>query len=247
MKQPLSLNAAIQRAASLIKDSSHIVAFTGAGISTDSGIPDLSGTDQILSQDDNFDGNVFTLLNSKFAVRNPKEFYRLYRKTFFQPSARPNIAHHFLKHLEEIGKLGGIATMNIDWLHQMSGSKTVYEYWGDMRMNHCIGCHHSYDWNVVRDQPVPYCPICGQLILPDFVLRGLGTYANEILGGRKLIDNADLLIIIGTKRQPDSFPERTPKIVVNAEASTGQEQNTLWLGGTAKNAFLKLAHVYASL
>lgn len=244
-KQILTLDTAVQNAVSLIRNSSHIVAFTGAGISTDSGIPDLSGIDQILSEDSHFHGNVFSLLNSQFATRNPKEFYRLYRKTFFHPEARPNVAHQFLEFLESINKLDGIATMNIDWLHQMAGNKTVYEYWGDMRKNHCIGCQKSYDWMIVRGNSVPHCPDCGQLILPDFVLRNLGTYRDEVFGGQRLIENADLLIIVGTKRSSRSFPSNVPKIIVNEEVSTSQRNGILWIGKNARVVFSRISESYS--
>lgn len=239
-KNDLPLAAAIQKATRLIDNSSHIVAFTGAGISTDSGIPDLAGIAKILDNDQKFDGGIFGMLNSAFATQNPKDFYRLYRKTFFHPQARPNTSHRFLTYLEKIGKLDGVATMNIDYLHQLAGSQTVYEYWGDMRKNHCINCHQSFDWEIIKDQRLPHCPICGHLIVPDFVMRNLATYSNEVTAGQKLISQADLLIIAGTQRHPDSFNLKVPQIDINVQSITSEMGHTLWLGGNAQQMFSKL-------
>lgn len=235
--QPLTLSQAISQATNMIRDTSHIVAFTGAGISTDSGIPDLTGIDHILSDDQKFHGDVFRMLNSRFASQNPREFYRLYRKTFFHPEAIPNSAHRFLAKLEHQGKLSGIATMNIDWLHQMAGSKTVFEYWGDMRQNHCIGCRRSYDWNLAKDQLVPHCPICGFPIIPDFVMKSLATDHQEVHAGQALIAQASLLIIVGTNRSADSFPSQIPKIIVNESLTNQFQYHQLLIGGRANQIF----------
>lgn len=235
--QPLTLSHAINQAANMISGTSHIVAFTGAGISTDSGIPDLAGIDHILSDDRQFHGGVFGMLNSQFASQDPREFYRLYRKTFFHPEAVPNPAHRFLAELEQRGQLSGIATMNIDWLHQMAGSKTVFEYWGDMRLNHCIGCHRTYDWSLAKDQIIPHCPICGSPVIPDFVLKNLATDHRAVHAGQALIAQASWLIIVGTNRSAGSFPSRIPKIIIN-EALTNQFQNhQLIIGGRASQIF----------
>ena len=227
----------LEQVISWINKAKRIVAFTGAGASTDSGIPDLMEIDKILHSDNKFKGGVFDFLDSNFAEKNPREFYRLYHKTFFHPEAKPNNTHKFIAKLEKKGKLLGIATMNIDYLHQMSGSKTVYEYWGDMRKNHCIGCNRSYDWNLVKQTLVPICSKCGQVIIPDFVLRNLAAYPNEINKGRQLIAKADLLIIVGTKRNSSSFLKNIPKIVVNKELKSESKDNLINVSGDANGIF----------
>ncbi|MFD1125014.1 NAD-dependent deacetylase [Lentilactobacillus raoultii] len=230
----------IDAAAHLISKSSHIVAFTGAGISTESRIPDLLGISRILGADRHFDGDVFGMLDSRFAESRPEEFYRLYRKTFFQPKAKPNFAHKFLAWLESQGKLAGIVTMNIDYLHQLAGSKTVFEYWGDMRKNHCSYCHRPYDWDIIKEQSVPLCPVCGHVIIPDFVMRNLATYQDEISGGRALLAQADLLLIIGTRRSSNSFTSGIPKIVINDEISDQIQNQTLKIHGKSTVIFKEL-------
>ncbi|MFT8909644.1 MAG: Sir2 family NAD-dependent protein deacetylase [Lentilactobacillus diolivorans] len=226
--------------AELLSRSTNAVAFTGAGISTESGIPDFSEISRILNADRQFNAGVFGMLNSGFAETSPVTFYRLYRKTFFQPKAQPNFAHTFLANLESQGKLNGIATMNIDYLHQLAGSKNVFEYWGDMRKNHCIGCHRAYDWDIIKTHSVPYCPECGHLIVPDFVMRNLATYRREVSGGQNLLRHADLLFVIGTQRSSESFSYNIPKIVVNDEVSNGIENQTVSIHGKAAEIFRQL-------
>lgn len=236
----LTPDNAIEKAGNLISHSKRIVAFTGAGISTDSGIPDLSGIDRILKDDPYFTGDVFNLLSSSFATHHPEEFYRLYRKTFFQPNAQPNEAHHFLASLEQTGKLVGIATMNIDWLHQLAGSQTVFEYWGDMHKNHCVYCQRSFDWQIIKEMVLPKCPSCGHVIIPDFVMRNLATYQDAVAAGQALIAQADLLLIIGTKRSPNQFPQKTPKIIINEYPVLSGGNNFLEVNGRASVVFSKI-------
>jgi NAD-dependent deacetylase len=190
--------------------------------------------------DESFNGGVFGLLDSRFAETNPVEFYRLYRKTFFQPNAKPNFAHKFLAYLESQRKLIGIATMNIDYLHQQAGNKTVYEYWGDMRKNHCIYCHRPYDWDIVKEQRIPRCPVCQHVIVPDFVMRNLATYQKEVNGGQNLLARADLLLIVGTRRSPNSFSSKIPKIVINDEIDNNLRDQTIYINGKATTIFREL-------
>ena len=170
----------LQQAATLIRQHHQIVAFTGAGISTESGIPDLDGIDQILHKSHKFAGDVFRFLDPTEAIADPHTFYQLYRQTFCQPKARPNKAHEALVKLEQAKKLLGVVTMNVDYLHQKAGTRNLAEYWGDVRRNHCTICHRPCDWQKTSTSAVPTCPNCGGLILPDFVLRHLATYPDEI-------------------------------------------------------------------
>ncbi|WP_415649791.1 SIR2 family NAD-dependent protein deacylase [Schleiferilactobacillus perolens] len=229
----MKMNKAITAAQSLIRSAQRIVAFTGAGISTNSGIPDLAGIERILQDDPNFHQNPYTMLDPEFAEQNPALFYHLYRETFFHPQAIPNIAHQYLAKLEQDGKLAAVVTMNIDGLHQLAGNQHVVEYWGDMHRNHCTQCHHSYDWQPTTEQSVPRCPACGGLILPDFVLRRLATYGDAVQSGEKMLRDADLIIIIGTQRRANSFPSNIPKIVINQQHQTVSNRSSVMLTGNA--------------
>lgn len=231
----------LEAARQVLADARRIVAFTGAGISTDSGIPDLAGIERILRAEPDFHGGGFTMLDPDFAQREPAVFYHLYRQTFFHPQAQPNAAHRFLAQLARQGLLAGIVTMNIDGLHQRAGSQHVIEYWGDMRLNRCVQCQRCYDWDLAVHQPVPHCPICGGLVLPDFVLRRLAAYSDAEWAGEHLLQSADVILIIGTQRQAASFPDGTPKIVVNQRAQPVRGRDTVMLTGNAAEICRQLA------
>jgi NAD-dependent SIR2 family protein deacetylase len=232
----MSQKQRLQQAAALIRQHHRIVAFTGAGISTESGIPDLDGIDQILKRTHKFAGNVFRFLDPKEAIADPHAFYQMYRQTFCQPQARPNNAHKALVQLEQAKKLLGVVTMNVDYLHQKAGTHNIAEYWGDVRRNHCTICHRPSDWQKTPTAALPICPNCGGLILPDFVLRHLATYPDEIRHGQQMLAQADLLLIIGTRQSASGFRLGCPKIVINASRVSMEnlaEPNTVYLSGKA--------------
>lgn len=235
----------ISKMLELIAESHRIVAFTGAGVSTDSGIPDVDGILSILNRDSDYHGDAYNLVSQRFARSEPATFYRIYRKTFFHPDARPNSCHHFLVDLEKAGKLAGVVTMNIDYLHQKAGSRQVCEYWGDMRKNRCVNCNRLYDWSLLENQNIPKCRICGGLIIPDFVYRDLRTYPNEVANGEKMIESADLLLILGTRRQAGSFPSAIKKIVVSESASP--EDGVLTINQNINDLFIDLSEKYHAL
>lgn len=224
----------------LINEHNSITAFTGAGISTDSGIPDLAEISNILQKETGYSGGVFGMLNRNFAMNYPELFYRLYRKTFFHPHARPNVCHNFLASLEQKGKLKGIATMNIDCLHQKAGSKTVYEFWGNMRRNRCALCEQEYDWDMAQNQDIPVCPICGGIILPDFVFRNLSTYPEQTSSGNKMLSQADLIIIAGTRQNWRSASIDVPQVIVNLQQPDTINKNTFYIQGNISSVFADL-------
>lgn len=201
----MSASRFVDELAGLIAASHRIVAFTGAGASTGSGVPDLAGTNQILRADRGFSGSVFSLLDPGMAQRNPSEFYRLYRRTFFQPQAVPNATHRVLAELERLGRLIGVVTMNVDFLHQEAGQRTVAEYWGDVRDNRCASCGARCDWRRLVHEEVPRCQSCGGVMLPDFVLRSLAPYPDQMRRGRQMLANGDLALVVGTRQIPEGL------------------------------------------
>lgn len=151
-----------------VEESSSIVFFGGAGVSTESGIPDFRSVDGLYHQEWKYPPE--TIISHSFFVREPEEFYRFYRKKLLCPEAKPNAAHRKLAELEATGKLNAVVTQNIDGLHQMAGSKRVYELHGSVHRNYCQKCGKFYDMEyMLHSEGVPRCE-CGGIIKPDVVL-----------------------------------------------------------------------------
>lgn len=179
-----------------VSESKRIVAFTGAGVSTESGIPDFRGVDGLYSQ--KFDYPPETIISHSFYERRPEYFFRFYREKMLPLGFEPNITHQALARWEEEGKLSAVVTQNIDGLHQKAGSKRVYELHGSIHRNYCTRCRRFYPAEFIRDcGGVPRCD-CGGVIKPDVVLYEEGLDQNCIMGAVGAIANADLLIVAGT-------------------------------------------------
>ena len=180
-----------------LDESSNIVFFGGAGVSTESHIPDFRSTDGLYNQQ--YDYPPETILSHSFYMRKPEEFYRFYRNKMLFPNAEPNRAHKALAKLEKMGKLKAVVTQNIDGLHQAAGSKTVYELHGSVLRNYCTKCHNFYDADfILAAKGIPLCPKCHGVIKPDVVLYEEGLDEDVITGAIQAISEADTLIIGGT-------------------------------------------------
>ena len=179
----------------LINGSNNIVFFGGAGVSTESGIPDFRSTDGLYHQE--YDYPPETILSHSFFMRNPEEFYRFYKNKMLCLDAKPNMAHKKLAELEKAGKLKAVITQNIDGLHQAAGSKEVLELHGSVHRNYCMKCGKSYDAEyMLHAEGVPTCS-CGGRIKPDVVLYEENEFPGErrgkgILRGRtgKSLENS---------------------------------------------------------
>ena len=180
-----------------VDESRRIVFFGGAGVSTESGIPDFRSVDGLYNQQYAYPPE--TILSHTFFERNPEEFYRFYHNKMLFPDAQPNAAHRKLAELETAGKLTAVVTQNIDSLHQAAGSVRVYELHGSVHRNHCMKCGQFYDLAFVMEaKGVPRCPVCGGLIKPDVVLYEEPLDQSTMMGALRAIQEADLLIIGGT-------------------------------------------------
>ena len=180
----------------IIDSSKYIVFFGGAGVSTESGIPDFRSVDGLYNQQ--YDYPPETIISHSFYERNTEEFYRFYKDRMLFLQAEPNAAHRKLSELEEAGKLKAVVTQNIDGLHQMAGSKNVYELHGSVHRNICKKCRKVYDAAYVKNyKGVPRCE-CGGPIKPDVVLYEEGLDDDIISGAIRHISKADTLIIGGT-------------------------------------------------
>lgn len=179
-----------------IDGSSNIVFFGGAGVSTESGIPDFRSVDGLYNQQYKYPPE--TIISHSFYVRYPEEFFRFYKDRMLFTDARPNAAHKALAHLEGQGKLKAVITQNIDGLHQMAGSREVLELHGSVHRNYCTRCGEFYDLDyVVKCDGVPHCS-CGGVIKPDVVLYEEGLDNRTLQKAVTYIRNADVLIIGGT-------------------------------------------------
>ncbi len=178
--------------------SNNIVFFGGAGVSTESGIPDFRSVDGLYNQ--KWDYPPETILSRTFFDRNKKEFFRFYREKILIDGIKPNKAHIALARMEDAGKLSAIVTQNIDGLHQMAGSRRVYELHGSTLRNYCMGCHKSFnvDYMNSKDNDYPVCDECGNYVKPDVVLYEEGLDDDCINGAVNAISKADMLIIGGT-------------------------------------------------
>lgn len=179
-----------------LDESSNIVFFGGAGVSTGSHIPDFRSTDGLYNQQ--YDYPPETILSHSFYMRKPEEFYRFYRNKMLFPNAEPNRAHKALAKLEKMGKLKAVVTQNIDGLHQKAGSREVLELHGSVLRNYCTRCGKFYGLDAILNSTgVPKCT-CGGTIKPDVVLYEEGLDQETIEKSVKYIANADVLIIGGT-------------------------------------------------
>ena len=180
----------------IVDQSDNIVFFGGAGVSTESGIPDFRSTGGLYHQEWKYPPE--TILSHTFFRQNPEEFYRFYRAKMLAPHAKPNAAHKKLAQWEKEGKLKAVITQNIDGLHQMAGSKVVYELHGSVMRNYCEKCGRFYDFEYVKNsEGVPHCE-CGGDIKPDVVLYEEGLDEEIVEKAIKAIEEADVLIIGGT-------------------------------------------------
>lgn len=177
-------------------ESSYIVFFGGAGVSTESGIPDFRSADGLYNQ--HYSVPPETILSHTYFLKHTDEFYRFYREKMLCPEVLPNKAHYALANMERNGKLKAVITQNIDGLHQLAGSKAVYELHGSVHRNFCMKCgkFHSFD-EVFKSDGVPHCE-CGGTIKPDVVLYEEALNETTINESVNHIINADMLIVAGT-------------------------------------------------
>lgn len=180
----------------MVDESGRIVFFGGAGVSTESGIPDFRGVDGLYRQKYRYPPE--TILSHTFFMTHKEEFYDFYRDKMLAPNAMPNAAHRKLAELEQAGKLTAVVTQNIDGLHQKAGSKNVFELHGSVLRNTCMHCGKQYGADFIRDSKgVPTCS-CGGVVKPDVVLYEEGLNQQTVAGAVEAIACADMLIVGGT-------------------------------------------------
>lgn len=247
-------NRNIEKLIKFINESDNIVFFGGAGVSTESGIPDFRSKDGLYNQKDvRFEQ--FTpeyLLSKECLNHNPRVFFEFYRQKMDTREYEPNMAHKFLKTLEDLGKLKGIVTQNIDGLHQKAGSTHVYEIHGTTSKNYCCKCNKTYDVNYIFDDNnirngIPRCE-CRGIVRPDVTLYGEKLPINIVDMAIDRIKNADMLIIAGTSltvypaaMYVNEFRGEHIVIINRDEISfTLDEENDLFIQGSVGEIFAKV-------
>lgn len=211
-----------------MQKSGNIVFFGGAGVSTESGIPDFRSVDGLYHQE--YDYPPETILSHTFFMHQTEEFYRFYKKKMICPQAKPNMAHERLAQWEKDGRVRAVITQNIDGLHQMAGSNEVMELHGSVHRNYCMKCHKFYDAEYIRTSDgIPRCE-CGGIIKPDVVLYEEGLDNETMTKSVRYIANADILIIGGTSLVVypaagliDYF--RGDRLVVINKSTTSRDRN----------------------
>ena len=179
-----------------VSESNQMVAFTGAGVSTESGVPDFRSVDGLYNQ--KFEYPPETIISHSFYLRNPEYFFRFYREKMMPLEVQPNITHFTLAKWEREGHLAAVVTQNIDGLHQKAGSKRVYELHGSILRNYCTQCGKFYPAEFVKNcNGIPRCG-CGGIVKPDVVLYEEGLNDRVVEGALEAISQADMLLVAGT-------------------------------------------------
>ena len=192
-----------ERLKKIIDGSDNIVFFGGAGVSTESNIPDFRSEKGLYKAQTEYGMSPEEMISHSFFVKHTDTFFDYYKKNLIYPEAKPNKAHRALAKLEAQGKLKAVVTQNIDGLHQMAGNKKVYELHGSVLRNYCVKCHQFYDLDYIMDEyhckgNVPICPVCGGIIKPDVVLYEEPLDGDTMDRAISAISRADTLIIGGT-------------------------------------------------
>lgn len=213
-----------------------MVFFGGAGVSTESGIPDFRSVDGLYNQ--KFKYPPETIISHSFFERRPEEFFEFYKEKMLPLGFEPNVTHKVLARWEREGKLLAVVTQNIDGLHRMAGNRLVYEIHGSVHENHCMDCGREYDlpW-ILSTEGIPRCEKCGGIVKPSVVLYGEGLEKYTCMGACREISNCDVLIVAGTSLEVepaasfiDYFRGRE-LVVINREETKADERATLVLRG----------------
>lgn len=234
----------IQKFKQLIDENNNIVFFGGAGVSTESGIPDFRSKDGLYNQ--KYDYPPEEILSHKFFIRNTDEFYKFYKDKMNALKYEPNITHYKLAELENMGKIKAVVTQNIDGLHQKAGSKIVYELHGSILRNYCMNCNKFFDADFVfNNNGIPKCE-CGGIIKPDVVLYEEGLNHLTLNNAVNAIASADMLIVAGTSLtvQPASglinYYSGNKLVLINRDATAYDTKANLVINDSLGNVFKEI-------
>ena len=232
----------------IIDKSRRIVAFTGAGVSTPSGIPDFRGEDGLFSEGPEDGLTPEMILSHSFFYLHPERFFEFYRKRMLHPDAEPNAAHRTIFALEKAGKLRGVVTQNIDGLHRRAGNRLVYEIHGRVWENYCMDCNSFYGLEKILDsEGIPRCERCGGVVKPWVVLYGEAPDKYTCMGACREISNCDTLIVAGTSLSVEpaasflGYFHGKNLVVVNREPTPADDKATLVIRGDVEEVIGEMA------
>jgi NAD-dependent deacetylase len=238
----------IEQLQDLIDQSQRIVFFGGAGVSTESNIPDFRSSDGVYSYQLGRHFTAEQLVSRTMFERYPEDFFDFYKKYLIYPEAKPNAAHTYLAALEKTGKLKAVVTQNIDSLHEMAGSQKVFKLHGSADRNYCLGCHRFYDLTafLALEGPVPHCLDCGKVVKPDVTLYEESLDMDVFSQAAQAIRQADLLIIGGTSlvvypaASLVNYFSGTNLVLINKTSIPQDSQAILVIEGKIGEVFSKL-------
>ena len=229
----------------IIDKGKRIVFFGGAGVSTESGIPDFRSTDGLYNQ--KYDYPPETILSDTFFYTHTEEFFRFYRDKMLFPDAQPNAAHRFLFELEKADRLRGIVTQNIDGLHKRAGNRRVYEIHGSVWENYCMDCNAFYGLDkMLNSEGIPRCERCGGVVKPWVVLYGEAPDKYTCMGACREISNCDTLIVAGTSLSVEpaasflTYFHGKNLVVINREPTPADDRATLVVRGDVEEVMKEL-------
>lgn len=190
----------ILKAAEIIRNASSVVALTGAGASTESGIPDFRSSDNSSGNMKKYDIPFEVILSHTFFIKHTEIFYNYYKRNLVYPDARPNECHFALAEMENMCNFRGVITQNIDGLHQKTGSSNVIELHGTTKRNYCMKCGKCYELEYIFEtkNPIPTCEICGGIIKPDVVLYEEPLNEKNLTAAASLVRSSEVFLVIGT-------------------------------------------------
>lgn len=196
----------LEEFAKLLKNSNNTYVITGAGISTAAGIPDLAHLSR----------GSMSISSENVLEREPEKFYENFHTLFIDPIFQngPTESHRFLAKMEEDGLINGVVTTNVDYLHELAGSKNVADIWSSLNINHCLKCGRIFPIDALN-QAVPTCPVCGGVLIPDPIYRHIGIDEDAYLKANQWMRNADLVLTIGSNGYYDTIPNRSKVVNIN--------------------------------
>ena len=231
----------------IVDRSRRIVCFTGAGVSTPSGIPDFRGGDGLFSGEVEEGLTAEMILSRSFFYLHPEKFFAFYRARMLYPDARPNAAHRALFALEQAGKLRGVVTQNIDGLHKKAGNRLVYEVHGSVWENYCMDCNAFYGLEkILETEGIPRCERCGGVVKPWVVLYGEAPDKYTCMGACREISNCDALIVAGTSLSVEpaasflGYFHGKNLVVINREPTPADDKATLVIRGEVEEVMARL-------